>query len=54
MAKKKNIKKTPVKSLAEVIVSLEVEFDDPVRAPCAGQSMVIYDGDLLIAGGIIV
>ena len=34
--------------------SLEVEFDDPVRAPAPGQSMVIYDGDMVVAGGIII
>lgn len=28
-------------------------FDSPVRAPCPGQSLVIYDGDLVVAGGII-
>ena len=33
---------------------LEVEFDEPVRAPSAGQSMVLYDGDLVVAGGIII
>lgn len=33
--------------------TLEVHFDTPVRAPAPGQSLVLYDGDLLIAGGII-
>lgn len=29
------------------------DFDDPVRAPAPGQSLVIYDGDTVVAGGII-
>ena len=28
-------------------------FDEAVRAPCPGQSLVIYDGDTVVAGGII-
>ncbi len=32
---------------------LVVKFDEPVRAPAKGQSMVLYDGDNVIAGGII-
>jgi len=32
---------------------LEVEFDEAVRAPAPGQSMVLYDGDMVVAGGII-
>lgn len=28
-------------------------FDEPVRAPAPGQSMVLYDGDTLVGGGII-
>lgn len=30
-----------------------VLFDEPVRAPSSGQSAVFYDGDFVIAGGII-
>ncbi|MCF0228529.1 MAG: hypothetical protein HUJ76_02385 [Parasporobacterium sp.] len=33
--------------------TLEVRFDAPVRAPVPGLSMVLYDGDEVIAGGII-
>ena len=33
--------------------TLEVKFDQAVRAPAPGQSLVIYDGDMVIAGGII-
>lgn len=29
-------------------------FDEPVAAPSPGQSMVIYDGDVVIGGGIII
>ena len=30
-----------------------IEFDEPQRAPAAGQSAVFYDGDTVIGGGII-
>ena len=33
--------------------SLHVEFDTPQRAVAPGQSVVIYDGDIVIGGGII-
>ena len=33
--------------------TLAVEFDEPQRAICAGQSLVLYDGDYVIGGGII-
>ena len=33
--------------------SVRVEFDEPQRAIAAGQSVVFYDGDLLLGGGII-
>lgn len=29
------------------------EFEEPVRAPSKGQSAVMYDGDIIIGGGII-
>ena len=29
------------------------EFDDPIRAPAPGQSLVVYDGDTVVLGGII-
>lgn len=32
---------------------LHVVFDEPQRAICKGQSVVIYDGDTVIGGGII-
>ena len=33
---------------------LILEFDTPQRAPSAGQSAVLYDGDIVLGGGIIV
>ncbi len=33
--------------------SIEVEFDEPQRAITAGQSVVLYDGDIVLGGGII-
>ncbi len=33
--------------------SLHAEFDEPVRAVTAGQSLVLYDGDYVVGGGII-
>ncbi|MCQ2530488.1 MAG: tRNA 2-thiouridine(34) synthase MnmA [Lachnospiraceae bacterium] len=32
---------------------LVVQFDEPVRAPAPGQSLVMYAGDLVVGGGII-
>ncbi len=32
---------------------LDIVFDEPQRAPAKGQSIVLYDGDVLIGGGII-
>ncbi|MCQ2462573.1 MAG: tRNA 2-thiouridine(34) synthase MnmA [Clostridia bacterium] len=33
---------------------IRVEFDEPVRAAAPGQSLVMYDGELLIGGGTII
>lgn len=33
---------------------LKVEFDEALRAPTPGQSLVLYDGDYLYGGGILV
>jgi tRNA-specific 2-thiouridylase len=33
--------------------SFTVEFDEPIRAISPGQSVVLYDGDVVIGGGII-
>ena len=32
---------------------LHVIFDEPQRAICKGQSLVLYDGDTVVGGGII-
>ena len=32
---------------------ITLEFDTPQRAPARGQSAVLYDGDIVIGGGII-
>ena len=32
---------------------LTVTFDETVRAPAPGQSLVLYDGDIVVGGGII-
>ena len=33
--------------------TLSVKFDIPQRAICAGQSVVLYDGETVVGGGII-
>ncbi len=33
---------------------ITARFDEPVRAPAPGQSMVLYDGDCVIGGGFII
>ena len=33
---------------------LHVVFDQPQRAICKGQSVVLYDGDIVVGGGIII
>lgn len=49
---------TRTESVASVWRSGEDEitarFDSPVRAPASGQSMVLYDGDAVVGGGIII
>lgn len=33
---------------------LELDFDEPQRAIASGQAVVLYDGDLVIGGGVII
>ena len=33
--------------------TMTVEFDEPQRAVTAGQSVVLYDGETVVGGGII-
>jgi len=33
---------------------VKIHCDEPVRAPAAGQSAVLYDGDRLLGGGFII
>ena len=33
--------------------NIRVDFDEPIRAISPGQSVVLYDGDVVIGGGII-
>ena len=32
---------------------VRIKFDDPVRAPAKGQACVVYDGDIVVGGGVI-
>ena len=34
--------------------TLKIVFDEPQRAVAKGQSVVLYDGDIVVGGGIIV
>lgn len=34
--------------------TVHIEFDDPQRAICKGQAVVLYDGDTVIGGGTII
>jgi tRNA-specific 2-thiouridylase len=34
--------------------TLRVDFDEPQRAVTPGQAVVLYDGDLVVGGGVIV
>ena len=40
-------------TVVEVPTGLEVRVDEPVRRVAAGQSVVLYDGDLVVAGGVV-
>ena len=34
--------------------TISVTFDEPQRAICKGQAVVLYDGDYVVGGGTIV
>ncbi|MBQ4629503.1 MAG: tRNA 2-thiouridine(34) synthase MnmA [Clostridia bacterium] len=48
-----NSKESPATVFQTGKDTITVEFDTPQRAPAKGQSLVIYDGDLVIGGGVI-
>ena len=47
-------KAAPVKALPQENGSVLLQFEAPQRAPTPGQSAVLYDGDEVLGGGIIV
>ena len=32
---------------------VKVSFDEPIRAITKGQAVVLYDGDIVVGGGVI-
>jgi tRNA-specific 2-thiouridylase len=46
-------KEMPALAWQSAADELQVEFDEPVRAVTAGQSVVLYDGDVVLGGGVI-
>ncbi len=49
-----NAKESPARLFITGEDRLEVEFDVPQRALTAGQSVVLYDGDIVLGGGRII
>lgn len=47
-------KAASVKAIPQEDGSVLLQFDDPQRAPTPGQSAVLYDGDEVLGGGIII
>lgn len=55
LAAKIRYRHTPALSTVQILPDgrLKVDFDEPQRAITPGQSVVLYDGDILVGGGII-
>ena len=49
-----NMKESPARVFITAKDRIEVEFDEPQRAITAGQSVVLYDGDIVLGGGRII
>ena len=48
-----NMKDVPATATFVEEGQVEVEFDDGVSAPAKGQSVVLYDGEVVLGGGYI-
>ena len=48
-----NSKEAPATIIQTDETMITIEFDEAQRAPAKGQSVVIYDGDIVIGGGVI-
>jgi tRNA-specific 2-thiouridylase len=48
-----NAPRAAARIVPESGASVVVEFDRPQRAVTPGQSVVLYDGDVVVGGGII-
>ena len=46
-------KEQPCQVFPITSTSIKIVFDEPQRAPTPGQSAVLYDGDIVLGGGII-
>ena len=46
-------KETPCTATALPDGRVEIVFDEPVRALTVGQAVVLYDGDIVVGGGVI-
>ena len=46
-------KETPCTATVLPDGRVEIQFDEPVRALTVGQAVVLYDGDIVVGGGVI-